>query len=246
MGWLLSTSEPVPKNSSLINALDIIIAPKAAFRRIRLVPAWGWAFLVATLLGIAGFLLAQPATMHAFNATAPALYAPAVAKMPPEQQQAALTRMVAFGRTLASLQWIFAPIGLLFGALLSSIVMLIANAISRGDGGFKKFYAVAITCAVVTSLGIVLNGVISLVRGPDAYDTLQSVQTGLPSLALLAPSAGSKLSTFLATFNVTTLWATALSAIGMTIVGNIKPPIAWTAAIVSLLVAAALGAAFVP
>ena len=94
------------------------------------------------------------------------------------------------------------------------------------------------TTGVVSSLGLLLNGVIALIRGPGSYDTMQSVQMGLPSLALLAPSGPPKLLAFLAVLNVTTLWATALTALGMTVVGHVKPPIAWTFAIVSLLIAA--------
>lgn len=243
----MSTSETsAPRGNSLPNAVDIIIAPAAAFQRIREAPAWGWVFLIASVLGIVGFLLAQPATMHAFETSGPAQFAPQLAKIPPEKQAAALAQMMSVSRIVIYVQWIFFPIGLLIGSLISAVVMLIANAISKGDGTFKRFFALAVTTSMITALGAVLNGAITLVRGAASYDTPQAVQTSLPSLALLAPAAGTKLQTFLGVMNVASIWVTALTALGMIAVGHVKPPVAWTFAILSLLLSAGLAAAFVP
>ena len=156
-----------------------------------------------------------------------------------------IQRMIGFGSIFIRLQWIVVPIFLLIGALISTVVMLIANAISGGDGNFKRFYALAITTAVVTCLGFLLNGVIAMVRGPSSYETMQSVQSGVPSLALLAPGAGAKLATFLGSLSLISIWATALTALGMIAVGRVKPAIAWVAAFLMLLIAAALPALFV-
>jgi hypothetical protein len=198
------------------------------------------------VLGVVGFLLAQPASMHAFDTSGPAQFAPQLAQIPPEKQAGALAKMMSVGRIVIYVQWIFFPIGLLIGALISSVVMLIANAISKGDGTFKRFFALAVTTAVITGLGTVLNGAITLVRGAASYDTPQSVQTSLPSLALLAPAAGTKLQTFLGVMNVASIWVTALTALGMIAVGRVKPPVAWTFAILSLLLSAGFAAVFVP
>jgi hypothetical protein len=244
----LSTSEPTAaRRVGLDIVVDIIVAPNAAFARIREVPAWGWAFVAASLLGIVGMLLAQSAYLHALQVSGPALYGsnPAVTQLPPEKQAEMMSRMIAFGATMVRLQFLFVPIGLLIGALLSAVIMLIANAISHGDGTFKRFFALSMTTAVVSSLGLFLNGVIAVVRGPGGYETMQSVQTALPSLALLAPGAGAKLATFLSALNVTSIWATVLSALGMTAVARIKPPVAWVTALLVLAGGAALAALFV-
>lgn len=227
--------------------MDIVVAPNAAFARIRAVPTWGWAFLAATIIGIIGVLLAQPASLHALQVSGPAMYGsnPAVTQLPADKQPEMIARMVGFGTVMLKFQFVFVPIGLLIGALLSAVIMLIANAISRGDGTFKRFFALTMTTAIVSSLGLLLNGVIAVVRGPSGYETMQSVQTALPSLGLLVPGAGAKLATFLGGLNVTSIWAAVLSALGMIGVARIKPPIAWATALIVLLCGAGLAAAFV-
>lgn len=243
----MSTSEPsIAPTSSLHNAVDIVVAPGAAFERIRRVPGWGWVFLIATVLAILGSLLSLPASTHAFGLSAPALYAPIVAKMPPEKQSEALAQMIKVGGVMNSLEALFLPVGLLLGSLISAVIMLIANAVSRGDGTFKRFFALSMALTIITSLGLVLNGLITLVRGPSSYETIISVKTALPNLALVVPGAGGKLLTFLGVLNIASIWATVLTALGMMAVGNVKPLVAWTAAVASLLVAAGLAAAFTP
>ena len=245
----MSTSEtPIAPRPGLSNVVDIIITPGAAFARIRQVPTWGWALLAASAFGIVGFLLALPASMHALEVAGPALYGtnPAVTQLPPDKQPAMIERMISVGRIVIEIQSFLVPIFLLLGGLFSALVMTIANAISRGDGNFKRFFALALTVSVVSAIGLLLNGVIALVRGPASYETMQSVQGSLPSLALLAPGAGHKLAAFLSVLNITAIWATVLTALGMVAVGRIKPPIAWSAAIVMLLAGAAFASAFVP
>jgi hypothetical protein len=245
----LSTSEtPIGPRPGLSNVADIIIAPNAAFARIRLVPTWGWALLAASVIGIIGFLLAMPASLHALQVSGPALYAtnPAVTQLPADKQPAMIERMISIGRIVVEIQSFLVPIFILLGGLFSALIMTIANAISRGDGNFKRFFALAITVSVVGAIGLLLNGLIATVRGAAAYETMQSVQSSLPSLALLAPGAGSKLATFLGVLNVTALWSTALTALGMIAVGRVKPAIAWSAAILMLLAGASFAAMFVP
>lgn len=244
----MSTSDtPTVQRPGLSNVVDIIIAPGAAFARIREIPTWGWALLAASVLGIAGALLALPASLHALEVSGPALYGsnPAVAQLPADKQPEMIARMISFGRVGIEIQSFLIPIFLLIGGLFSAVVMLIANAISRGDGSFKRFFALAVTVSVVTAIGLFLNGVIAVVRGPASYETMQSVQGALPSLGLLAPGAGHKLAAFLSALNVTALWATALTALGMVSVGHVKPPVAWTAAILMLLAGASLLTMFV-
>ena len=80
----MSTSpDTVGARPGLSNIVDIIVSPNAAFDRLRAVPTWGWAFLVATLLGIAGAIVIGPAVAHALDASMPAQLAanPQIAKL---------------------------------------------------------------------------------------------------------------------------------------------------------------------
>ena len=242
----MSTSAPpVERRSGLANVVDIIIAPNAAFERIRQVPVWGWAFLVAALLGVAGTLLAGPAIQHAMETSLPAQFAAneAVAKLPPDQQQKQIAMMMSASRIFAKLYWIFVPPAILLIGLIQGLIMLIVNAATRGDGTFKKYFALAVTTAVVgTGLGSIVLGAIVTLRGANSFETTTAVQAALPSLALLAPGAKGALAGFLGSLNVFYLWAAALLALGMARVGRIPRGAAWATAIAMLLLTACFAA----
>lgn len=242
----MSTSQPaVAPRSGLANVVDIVIAPNAAFERIRQVPVWGWAFLVAALLGIVGTFLIGPAIQHAMEISLPAKLAvnDAIAKLPTDQQQKQIAMMMSFSKTFARFAWVVVPPFILLAALIQSVIMLIANAATRGDGTFKKFFALAITVSVVgTGIGSIVLGVIVMLRGAASFETQSSVNAALPSLALLAPGAKGALAGFLGAMNVFILWATALLALGMQRVGRIPGGAAWATAIIMLLLTACFAA----
>ena len=242
----MSTSLPtVNRRSGLANVVDIIIAPNAAFDRIREVPVWGWAFLVATLLGIAGSLLSSPAVQHALATSMPAVLATNenIAKLPPDQQQKQIAAFVSFYKNFAKFSWVFIPVWLLILGLIQGVVMLIANAIGRGSGTFRQYFALSITVAVVgLGLSSLVLGVIVALRGADSFETMTAVQGAIPSLGLIAPGAKGALAGFLGALNVFILWATALLALGMERVGRVSRAPAWAAAIVMLLVTACFAA----
>lgn len=242
----MSLSETtVDPRSGLLNVIDVIVAPKTAFSRLRVVPTWGWAFLVATLLGIAGALVIQPTLLHAIDKGLPAQLAanPSIAKLPQAEQQQAITRAIAATHAIVRFQWIFVPIALLLVGLFQALTLLIANAASRGDGTFAKFFALSQTVLIVGSgLNAMVMALIVVIKGPDGFDSQNAVIGSVPSLALLVPGVKGAAAGFLLALNVFNLWATALIAIGTTIVGKVKPAVAWTAAIIMLLCAAAFTA----
>jgi hypothetical protein len=242
----LSTSEPpVERRSGLANVVDIIIAPNAAFERIRQVPVWGWAFLVAALLGIAGTILVGPAIQHAMETSLPAQLAAneAISKLPPDQQQKQIAAMMSFSKILAKFYWLFIPPAILIAGLVQGLIMLIANAATKGDGTFKKFYALSVTVSVVgTGIGSLVLGLIVMLRGAGSFETPSAVQSALPSLALVVPGAKGALAGFLGALNVFVLWATALLALGMNRIGRIPRGAAWATAIIMLLLTACFAA----
>lgn len=233
----------VDRRGGLANIADIIIAPGTAFDRLRAAPTWGWAFLVATLLGIAGTLLTLPAIMHAADLTMPATMAasPAVAKLPPSQQADAIAKGLKFARIGFQVSWLFVPVGVLLTGAIQAVIMLIANAIGHGDGTFKKFFALSQNVAVVgVGLGTLVVGLIATMRGANSFETFAAVRNVAPSLALLAPGGNAVTTAFLGAFNVFTVWAMVLLAIGMTGVAKIPRLPAWATAVGMLLATAAL------
>ena len=242
----MSTSQPpVERRGGLANVVDIIIAPTAAFDRIRQVPVWGWAFLVAALLGVAGTILVGPAILHAMETSMPAQFAAndTIAKLPPDQQQKQIAVMMSVAKGFARFSWAFVPPAILLVGLVQALIMLIVNAATRGDGTFKKFYALSITVSVVgTGVASVVLGAIVALRGANSFETTSAVGSALPSLALLAPGAKGALGGFLGAVNVFIIWATALIALGMSRVGRIPRGPAWATAIIMLLLTACFAA----
>jgi Yip1 domain len=244
----LSTSDPaVPSpRSGLLNVADIIIAPNAAFDRLRQVPTWFWAFLVASLLAIAGSLLAQPGMQHALEVSLPAQLAadPNMAKLPPERQQTQIAAVMKTMHVMTQIGWILVPFAILITGVIQALILTVANAIAKGDGDFKKFFALSVTVSVVgTGLYTIVYALIVLVRGPSAFESMTALQTAVPGLGLLVPGAHGWLSGFLGAFNIFFLWASALLAFGAMRVGRVSPGAAWSASIV-VLVFYALFAAF--
>ncbi|MBV8645503.1 MAG: YIP1 family protein [Candidatus Eremiobacteraeota bacterium] len=242
----MSTSQPAVGNRpGLSNVVDIIIAPNAAFARLREVPTWGWAFLVLVLLGIAGSLLSQSAVLHAMQTSLPAQLAtnPEIMKLPADQRDKAIQNGLKFTMLFAQFAWILTPIFALLVGLVQGLIMLIFNAVAKGDGTFKKYFALSITVGIVGfGLQQLALGIIVMLRGPNNFETTAAVQQVVPSLALLVPGGSKALVGFLAVFNVFTLWATALIAYGMTVVGRVSRVPAWAAALTMLVVAALFAA----
>jgi len=242
----LSTSEAdLGQRPGLSNVADIVVAPNSAFDRLRVVPTWGWAFLVATLLGIAGALMLSPALQHAIEVSLPAKLAgmPQIAKLPPDQQQRMIATQLKFSKIFLQFYWVFVPVQLLIVGVVQALLMMIGNAVGRGDGSFRKYFALSMNVAVVgVGLASLVIGLIVLIRGASSFESQSAVMSTTPSLALLVPGVKGGLAGFLGTLNIFALWATALLALGMSRVGRISAPVAWAFAILMLLIGALFGA----
>jgi hypothetical protein len=233
---------PAPKGSGLKNAVDIVIAPKEALEQIRVAPTWGWAYIIAAVLCVAAYYVYLPETQHAMVAEFAKQVAtsPQLAALTPDQQQAQLK--VVMG--LTPFFSIITPIVILFFVLLQAVIMLIFNAVGRGTGTFKAFWASAVNICIIYGLSQIVLAVVAIVRGPDAFNSAAELQRAIPSLALLAPNAGIKLVAFLAAINPFTIWSVLLVVMTMTIVARVPKMQAWLAGILSFLVPALLAVAF--
>jgi hypothetical protein len=243
--FLSTPQASLDRRGGLANVIDIVIAPGTGFARLRQAPVWGWAFLVASLLGIAGSLLLAPAILHALEHTLPAQLAanPAIAALPPDQQREKIATVLAVTRTMASVTWVFFPLVLLFSALIQALVMTVVNAATRGDGSFAKFFALSITVGIIgAGFSSLILGVIAAIRGPASFEDAAAVQAVMPGLAVLVPGARGTLAGFLAPLNVFNIWAMVLLALGMIAVGRIPRAAAWATAGAMLFILAAFGA----
>lgn len=200
--------------SGLQTIVDVILAPKSAFERLRTAPTWGWAFIISVVAGTFATYLIVPALVHAFQVSWPAMVAsdPRTAALTPAQQQTALQFTLAIMR----FSWLGALVGIPVVIFIATLVMLVFNAIGRGSGTFASLWAAAVNISIPSNaLGSLVLAVIVLIRGAQSFDSTASVSAALPSLALLAPSGGVKLAAFLAAINVFSVWGAVLIYVAM-------------------------------
>lgn len=203
-----------PKANGLTTVLNVFTAPSEAFQTLRPEPMWGWAFVIAVVLTAIGNYLAAPAMVHSVQASFPQQIAanPQLAGMSPEQQQHALGVSLAF----VKLSWLWSPITVLIGTLVTAVLMLIFKIAGRGDASFKQLWCAAMNVSVVAAgAAALLNGLVAVVRGASSYSAPADIYRAVPSLAWLVPHGGVKLVAFLAAFNVVGIWAAVLVALAM-------------------------------
>lgn len=214
-------SPPAVKANGLTTVLDVITSPAHAFETLRAMPMWGWAYLVAVSLSMAGQYLATPAVIHAIQASWPAMVAanPQLAARTPEEQQQALH----FGTMFAGYAWLAMPVVVLVAALLETVIMTIFKAAARSEAGFKQLWSASMNTLVV-GYGVysIVNGLIVMVRGPQSFNTTLDAIRATPSLAWFAGAAPAKLVAFLAAFNVISIWGAVLLAMAMIHVARVS------------------------
>lgn len=234
--------ESATKPSGLKTLWDTIVAPKEAFESLRAAPTWGLALVIVVILSALASYLITPAIVHGMTADWPNMVArnPRLAQLTPEQQQAQLGIVVAFTK----FSWIFTPIISVFAAVIGAIVLLIFNAIGRGEGSFAKYWAAQWNIAIVTAAGSIVLAIIVLIRGADSFTSATDVQSAMPSLGMLVPASSVKLHTFLSVFSVFGLWATGLEIAALAIIGRVSRPVAWLGGSLTLILGALIAASF--
>jgi len=234
---------PARKSNGLTILWDVIVAPRAAFAALREQPTWLWAFVVTAILGMIGAVLIVPAGQHMIAAMFQEMAKtnPRVAQMTPEQVQSA----VHLQQTIQQFTWLFYPILVMVAALFTGLIMLLLNAISGGDGNFKRFFALAMNVAFVNwGIAYLLIGIVAALRGPESFSSARDMYGLLPSLAWLAPGVSVKLAVFLGSIGLFSIWSLCLLSFGMQQMARIKPAVAWIGSAVIVFGSAAIGAVF--
>jgi hypothetical protein len=225
--------QSAPKANGLQTVLNTIAAPKEAFEALREAPTWGWALLTTlVLIAISSFLMV-PAIQHSIDASWAQTVAsnPRLAGMSEDKLASAKT----FTMMIVGFSPIFVIVGTFVAMLIQTMIMLIFNAIGRGSGTFKSYWAASWNIAVVAAgIGSLLLAIIIMLRGVDSFATQTSVQAAMPSLGWLAPHLG-KLTNFLGAITIFSVWAAWLVVMAMSGVGRVSRPLAWITGGVSLL-----------
>ena len=241
---MVSDARTVDRNAGLAIVLDMLVAPNEAYAKIRATPTWVWAYIIALVLTVAGALLIGPAMKHAMVTSLPAQLAamPAIAKLPPAEQQAQIERIMSVQVLIARFSWAVSIIAIPLIVAIQSLVMLLANRIGGGDGTFRRFWSLGMNVAVPGGIGVLLSGIIALIRGADSFTRVGDVSAVMPSLGMLVPPDLRFAHGFLSGVTVIILWQTVLIVLGMVGVARISKPVAWSTAGLFLLTIALFAA----
>lgn len=234
--------ESATKPSGLKTLWDTIVAPKEAFESLRVAPTWGIAFVIVIVLSAVASFLITPAIAHGVTADWPNMVArnPKLAQLTPDQQQAQLAIVVGFMKY----NWVFTPIVSIIAALIGAVLLLIFNAIGRGQGSFANYWAAQWNIGIVTAASSLALAVIVMLRGANSFNSAAEVQSAMPSLAMLVPASAVKLHAFLSVFSVFGLWAAGLEIGALSVIGRVSRPVAWLGGSLTLILGALLAASF--
>jgi len=234
------SSAPLVPNELAV-AWDTVVAPHAAFAAVRERPRWLVAFVITCVLGMTGAILQTPAGVKIAVADAQRRIAtdPNLSGMAADRQHALLDQTA----TIQQYAWIGFPLILIIVVALTAAVLLLARAIGKGDAGYSRLFALAAHVAIVSfGLAYLYIGLIVAIKGAAAFDSPRDLLSTLPSLAWLAPGAGTKLYAFLASFSVFAVWSAYLITLGLEIVARVSRNVALATALVLLLLSASVAA----
>lgn len=235
------TAPAAAKTSGLSTVVDTVAAPADAFERLRIAPTWGWALIVALVLMLAGAYLQGPAARHAAVASTQKMMATSTlfANATAEQKQKAIDR--------AGKQSIFTYVGPVLGLFIAvffnAVILLIGNAVGRGQADFKRLWCGSMNIAVPTlGLGAIVLGIITMLRGADSFDSGLALARAVPSLGMLVPHASAVTAAFLSSISVFTIWGFFLNATMMRVTAKTSPAIAYAFAALVVLIGALFAA----
>ncbi|GAC1653275.1 MAG: hypothetical protein NVS9B12_03220 [Vulcanimicrobiaceae bacterium] len=235
------TPVAIPRANGLNTALNVVIAPKEAFETLRAAPMWGWAFIIASLLAVAGSVLALPSSEHANVGMMQNMLAHSalMANLTDAQKQ----QMISDAQHPTAIKRIggllLVPVFLLIVAAFQAAMLLIGNAVGSGKASYKQLFCSVMNIAVVgAGLYWIVLGLIAMLRGPASFNSPTDIVAAVPGLGYLAGNAGAGLTTFLASINIFSLWATYLIALAMLTVARVSKAVAYSFALLVLLIGA--------
>ena len=238
----MSVSAPVAsKANGISTVVNTIAAPNEAFDTLAVAPTWGWALVIAIVLMLVGVFLEAPAARHTAVATMQHMLQtnPYFASQSAEQKQKIMENA---GKPNA-FSYIMPVVILFIAALFNTIFMLIGNAAGKGRATFKTLWAGSMNIAVPTiGLSMLVTGIITMLRGADSFNSQGDLARAVPGLGMIAPHTVPAIGGFLAGVTLFTLWGAFLNSTMLQRIGKVSPGIAWTFAVIVLLLGGAFGA----
>ena len=242
----MDVSQPV-RRTALSTLVAIVITPGEAFEEIRHRPTWGWALAITIVLAAAGSLLGTPAAKHMIETSFAAQFAndPRFAGLSPDEARARVAQLVATAVAFANFVWLLSIVYVPGVTAIEAGVLFGVRAFARSEATFAQLFSLAAHVQFIAlGIGSVVLGTVVALRPIESYRTQSDFLGSLPSFAWLTPGAPPKITAFLAALGPFQVWATIVLALGLVAVARLRPPLAWSAAIVLLLFGAVWSAVF--
>lgn len=202
------------------SVIGMVINPNEQFERIKGRPVFAWALMMVIILTSIGMWL----SLNGFDVTKVANMEDLVDFTPEE--------LAAF-EVLSKITYIFIGlIGPILKVIMSSLLFLVIARTFHSDVTFKQLFSLNTYVLFIVSLGIFVNGLITVLVGADP-------ETTFTSLGYIINVDGS-IGAFLNNIEAFQIWALVLTAIGLQKIANIPKNIAWIITIVFFLFTAFL------
>jgi len=214
-------------------------APSEAFETLRVAPTWGWALLITLVLVTIAAFLEGPAVRHVRVVTTQHMLTTSsfAANIPADRKQKMLADAANPSAVARATALIGPAIGLFIIVFLNTLLLLIGNAVGRGQADFKRLWAASMNIAVPTvGLGAIVTAIIVMLRNPDSFNSSIDIAKAVPSLAWIMPNASMAMLAFGAAISIFTLWGLFLNATTLRVLGKTSTGVAYTfAALITLL-----------
>ncbi len=240
----METSPAAAKANGLSTVINTIAAPSESFDTLRAAPTWGWALLFAIVLMFIGTYLQGSAARHAGVAQLHQTMATSsiFASLTPEQKNQAIVRA---GQP-SPWAYLAILITLFIAVFFNTLIMLIGNAVGRGQADFKRLWAGSTNIAVPTlGLGAIVLGIITTLRGADSFNSTVDIASATPSLAYFMPHASPGTIVFASGFSIFTLWGLFLNATMLRVMAKTSTGVAYGFAFLITLLGALMAAGLV-
>lgn len=238
----MGVSTPVAaKANGLSTVIDTIAAPAEAFERQRAAPTWGWALIITVVLMLAGAYLQGPAARHvAVLQTQRFINTSSLAaNMSAEKKQ----QVIENAGKPSVFSYAGPIVGLFIAVFFNTLILLIGNAVGRGQADFKRLWCGSMNIAVPTlGVGAIVVGIIATIRGADSFNSAMAIAQAVPSLGMLTPHGSAPVVAFLSAISVFTIWGFFLNATMLRVTAKTSPAIAYTFAAIVVLLGALLSA----
>lgn len=196
----------------LLLLLDVIAAPRRAFVTIAATREWLPAFLLVTVLGVAGSLLLAPALEHVIGHET---------LSDPSGTRTSAADVARLAGSEVANEILLQTIGALMFWVWTAVILTAVS--GKGPKSFLVYFSLAANTAIPAAIGFFVFSAFIAAHNPAGYSSFSDLNRALPdSLAIFETQPNEGAVAFLASFDVFQLWSSLLLAFGLYAIGKVE------------------------